>query len=202
MTIPLLRRFPVDALILVVGAIVVATLFPAHGTAVAEINTLTRAAIAALFILYGARLSPAEARRGLGRWRLHIRILASTFVVFPALGLLARGLCPWALPDNLYTGLLFLCLVPSTTLSSIALTSVARGSVADSVIGASVSNLLGMFVTPLLVLALMRSTGEARVDTGVVVDISLQLLLPFVIGQYCARGSAAIWPLTPSTFGS
>lgn len=178
-----LRRIHVDGLVLVVlAAIVLATLLPAQGSAEAGVVGVTRGAIAALFVLYGARLSPQDARRGLKRWRLHALILACTFLVFPILGVLARALVPLALPESLYIGLLFLCLVPSTTLSSIAFTSTARGSVPDAIIGASASNLLGMFVTPLLVLALMGATGQAGVDIAVMVDILLQLLLPFAIG--------------------
>jgi solute carrier family 10 (sodium/bile acid cotransporter), member 7 len=64
---------------------------------------------------------------------VHLLVLATTFVVFPVLGLAARGLVPWLLNIDLYNGLLFLCLVPSTVQSSIAFTSVARGNVSAAV---------------------------------------------------------------------
>lgn len=44
-----------------------------------------------------------------------------------------------------------MCFLPSTVQSSIAFTSVAKGNVAAAVISASFSNLVGMFITPIMV---------------------------------------------------
>ena len=109
--------------------------------------------------LYGARLSPQQAWQGVKRWQLHLLVLATTFVVFPVLGLAARGLVPWLLNLDLYNGLLFLCLVPSTVQSSIAFTSIARGNVSAALVSASLSNIVGMVLTPLLVVLLMNTRG-------------------------------------------
>jgi solute carrier family 10 (sodium/bile acid cotransporter), member 7 len=84
---------------------------------------------------------------------------------------------------DLYNGLLFLCLVPSTVQSSIAFTSIARGHVSAAIVSASLSNILGVVLTPLLVVLLMNTSGAPRVDGAAVRDIVLQLLLPFGAGQ-------------------
>jgi sodium/bile acid cotransporter 7 len=99
------------------------------------------------------------------------------------LGLAAIITTPSLIPSGLYAGLLFLCLVPSTVQSSIVFTSIARGNVAGAVVSASISNILGVFITPLLVIALMETTGEATVDAGSIVNIVVQLLIPFLLGQ-------------------
>jgi solute carrier family 10 (sodium/bile acid cotransporter), member 7 len=99
------------------------------------------------------------------------------------LGLAARGLVPWMLNLDLYNGLLFLCLVPSTVQSSIAFTSIARGNVSAALVSASLSNIVGVALTPLLVVLLMNTSGGARMDANAIRDIVLQLLLPFVCGQ-------------------
>jgi solute carrier family 10 (sodium/bile acid cotransporter), member 7 len=78
---------------------------------------------------------------------------------------------------------LYLCLLPSTVQSSIAFTSIARGNVAAAVVSASASNLLGIFVTPLLVTLLMQTTGGTTVSAKSILEIVVQLLLPFVAGQ-------------------
>ncbi|MDX3412646.1 bile acid:sodium symporter, partial [Streptomyces sp. ME02-6977A] len=85
----------------------------------------------------------------------HITVLACTFVVFPLLGLAARGLEPVFLDHSLYTGLLFLTLVPSTVKSSIAFTSMARGNVPAAICAGSFSSLAGIVLTPLLAAALL-----------------------------------------------
>jgi sodium/bile acid cotransporter 7 len=179
-----LSRFYIDGFILsIIAVAVVASIFPASGGGQTALDWATKIAIALLFLLYGARLHPREALEGLKHWRLHSVVLASTYLLFPLIGLALRVLAPTVLTDELYTGVLYMCLVPSTVQSSIAFTSIARGNVAGAVVSASFSNLIGVFITPLLVILLMNTTGEATVDASSIVDIVLQLLLPFVIGQ-------------------
>ncbi len=179
-----LARLPVDAFLLALLAVVaLAAVFPAGGSAADVMSVATKVAIALLFLLYGARLSPNEAVHGLRHWRLHLLVLAATFVAFPLLGLAARALVPSVLTPDLYTGVLFLCLVPSTVQSSIAFTSIAHGNVPAAIVSASLSNILGVVLTPLLVVLLMHTTGAPRIDGSAVLDIVVQLLLPFIAGQ-------------------
>jgi solute carrier family 10 (sodium/bile acid cotransporter), member 7 len=183
-----LRTIPFDAFLLALGATVaLAALFPAHGGAAEVVSDAAKMAIALLFFLYGARLSPQQAWHGVRQWRLHLLVLATTFVIFPLLGLAARALVPSMLTIDLYTGLLFLCLVPSTVQSSIAFTSIARGHVSAAIVSASLSNILGIVLTPLLVVLLMHTRGAPHVDGTAIRDIVLQLLLPFGAGQMARR---------------
>ncbi|MFI9628544.1 bile acid:sodium symporter family protein [Streptomyces sp. NPDC052042] len=178
---------PVDPYILaLIATIAVAAVLPASGAAAEAAGGASTGAIALLFFLYGARLSTAEVIDGLRHWRLHLTVLACTFVVFPLLGLAARGLVPYVLTPQLHSGFLFLCLVPSTVQSSIAFTSIARGNVPAAICAGSFSSIAGIFLTPLLAAALLGSSGggfsaDALLRTGV------QLLLPFVAGQLLRR---------------
>ncbi|MEU9558804.1 bile acid:sodium symporter family protein [Streptomyces fumanus] len=181
------RRTPVDPyLLLLLATVGLAALLPARGTAADAASGASTAAIAFLFFLYGARLSTREALDGLKHWRLHVTVLACTFVVFPLLGLAARGLVPVLLTDPLYQGLLFLTLVPSTVQSSIAFTSVARGNVPAAICAGSFSSLVGIVLTPLLAAALLGSTGGGF-SADSVLKIVLQLLVPFAAGQLLRR---------------
>lgn len=180
-------RIPVDPYILLLLATVgLAALLPARGTAADVASGASTAAIALLFFLYGARLSTREALDGLKHWRLHLTVLACTFVVFPLLGLAARGLESAFLDPALASGLLFLTLVPSTVQSSIAFTSMARGNVPAAICAGSFSSLAGIVLTPLLAAALLGSTaGGFSADS--VGRIVLQLLVPFLAGQLTRR---------------
>lgn len=180
----ILAKLRIDPFLLgILATVACAAVLPARGEAAEFLGWATKIAIAVLFLLYGARLEPREALAGLRHWRLHSAVLAATFVVFPLLGLALRVLVPSVLSEDLYTGVLFLCLVPSTVQSSIAFTSIARGNVAGAVVSASLSNLAGVFVTPLLVILLLNTTGEVRVSASAVLAIVVQLLLPFLAGQ-------------------
>lgn len=173
-------------IVLIVLAVIIAIFFPASGGFADVFSTATKIAIALLFFLYGARLSTKEALDGLKNWKLHLTILAFTFVVFPAIGLALKPL-DMVISSGISMGILYLTLVPSTVQSSVAFTSIARGNVAGAIVSASTSNLIGVFATPLLVMALMTTEGGMHIDTGVFLDIAVQLLLPFVIGQLLRR---------------
>jgi solute carrier family 10 (sodium/bile acid cotransporter), member 7 len=170
-----LSAIPVDAFLLALLATVALAAQP--------VSIAAEAAIALLFFLYGLRLSPLEAWHGVRQFRLHLLVLATTFLAFPLLGLAARGLVPSVLSLDLYNGLLFLCLVPSTVQSSIAFTSIARGNVSAAIVSASLSNMLGVALTPLLVVLLMNTRGAPSVPAAAIRDVVVQLLLPFVAGQ-------------------
>ncbi|WP_189946054.1 bile acid:sodium symporter family protein [Streptomyces roseolus] len=174
---------PVDGYLLaLLGTVGLAVLLPASGTGATVAESAATAVVAFLFFLYGARLSTREALDGLRHWRLHLTVLGCTFLVFPLLGLAARALVPTVLTPELYTGFLFLCLVPSTIQSSIAFTSIARGNVPAAICAGSFSSLAGIVLTPLLAAALLGgSTGGLSADS--VLRIALQLLAPFLLGQ-------------------
>lgn len=180
-------RLPIDPyILLLLGTVGLAALLPARGTGADLATGASTAAIAFLFFLYGARLSTREALDGLKHWRLHVTVLACTFVVFPVLGLAARGFVPVLLTDPLYQGLLFLTLVPSTIQSSIAFTSIARGNVPAAICAGSFSSLVGIVVTPLLA-ATVLGGGGGGFSADSVLKIVLQLLAPFVAGQLLRR---------------
>ena len=162
-----------------------AALFPATGGAAHVSQGGANGAVALLFFLYGSRLSTREAVDGLRHGRLHLTVLTCTFVVFPLLGVAARGLVPYVIAPQLYAGFLFLCLLPSTVQSSIAFTSIARGNVAAAICAGSFSSLAGIVLTPLLTALLIG--GDAGVGGHAVLGICLQLLAPFVAGQLLRR---------------
>ncbi|MFB7785972.1 bile acid:sodium symporter family protein [Streptomyces vinaceus] len=178
---------PLDPWILtILGTVGVAALLPARGAAASVAEGASTGAVALLFFLYGARLSTREALDGLRHWRLHLTVLACTFVLFPLLGLAARGLVPTLLTPPLYSGLLFLCLVPSTIQSSIAFTSIARGNVPAAICAGSFSSLAGIVLTPLLA-AVLLGGGASGFSLDSLLKIVLQLLLPFLLGQFLRR---------------
>ncbi|SFK36119.1 bile acid:sodium symporter family protein [Rhodanobacter glycinis] len=169
------------------GTVLLASVLPCRGVTAQAFGVLTDVAIALLFFLHGAKLSRASVLAGITHWRLHLTVLASTFVLFPLMGLLLRPLLSPLVTPGLYLGVLFLCTLPSTVQSSIAFTSMARGNVSAAVCAASASSLLGIFITPLLVGVMMESHGGGELSWDAVGEIVLQLLVPFVAGQVAQR---------------
>ena len=79
---------PDPYIIAILLMVVIASALPVHGQGAVWFGWLTKAAIALLFFLHGARLPREAVVAGLVHWRLHLTVLASTFVLFPLLGLL------------------------------------------------------------------------------------------------------------------
>ena len=177
---------PDPLIVLIILAVILAVIAPARGDFAETFGQLTNVAIAFLFFLYGARLSTQEALNGLKHWRLHLTILAFTFVVYPLIGIALRPLTAF-ISHDMYLGILFLTLVPSTVQSSVAFTSIAKGNVAGAIVSASTSNLVGVFITPSLVMLLMGTGGGVHIDTSAFGEIALLLLAPFILGQLTRR---------------
>ncbi len=177
--------FVVTLLVVLVLGLVV----PVGPGAQRVVDAVADVAVTVLFLVYGMRLSTREVWAGLRNWRLQGGILAATYVVFPVLGLVTAWAIEPLVGAPLAAGVLYLSLLPSTVQSSVAFTSVARGNVAGAICGATVSNVAGMVVTPLLVLWLMSGPGGAAGGDGPTGGLGglrtvlLQLLLPFVVGQ-------------------
>ncbi len=181
------------------GVVAAATLFPCNGPGARIFGALGTLAIASLFFLQGARLSRDAIMNGLTHWRLHLVTASTTFVIFPLIGLGLRELFPTALPPLPWMGVLFACALPSTVQSSIALTSIAKGNVPGAICSATMSNLVGIFLTPLLFGVMSRLHGGAIEAQGIW-HIILQLLVPFAaghllrprIGAWAARNRAIL----------
>lgn len=176
---------------LMLGMIALAAILPVQGSGATAAATIADIAIAFLFFLYGTRLSPKAAMTGFIQWKLQIAVLLCTFALFPLLGVGLSKVMAGILPQALLVGMIVLCLMPSTVQSSIAFTSVARGNVAAALCAASLSNILGVFISPLLVGWLFQTSG-VTLSFDVFRDIMLQLLAPFVAGQF-ARPWIGAW---------
>lgn len=170
--------------LILLAVVATATLLPAQGQGAVLFEGLTVAAIALLFFMHGAKLSRQAIISGMMHWRLHSLVFTCTFIMFPIIGLLAKPILVPLIGDQLYMGMLFLCVLPGTVQSAIAFTSLAKGNVPAAVCSASASSIIGIILTPLLVALLMRvDASEGSSALRSIGSISLQLLLPFVLGH-------------------
>jgi sodium/bile acid cotransporter 7 len=178
-----LSRFQPDGFVIaLIGTVAVATLLPCQGTSAKIFHALGVLAVGSLFFLQGARLSRAALIAGAEHWRLHAAITSATFILFPLLGLGLWAIAPRSLPLSLWSGVLFVCVLPSTVQSSIALTSIAEGNVAAAICSAAGSNLAGLFLTPIL-FGLVSGAHGSAVSLAGVRQVIVQLLFPFIAGQ-------------------
>jgi sodium/bile acid cotransporter 7 len=171
-------------LVFLVGTVTLATLLPCRGEGATIFGWITDGAIALLFFLHGAKLSRQALLAGIGHWPLHLVVGAATFILFPLMGLAVRAIGHEWIDPTMAAGVVFLCLLPSTVQSSIAFTSIARGNVPAAVCAAALSNVAGVFITPLLVAVFLgghMNSGAGALQS--IESIALKLLAPFLIGH-------------------
>ena len=181
------RFLPDNFTLAMIATVLAASFFPCYGQGAVVFNGVTHAAVCLLFFLHGAKLSREAVVAGITHWRLHLLVLLCTFALFPLLGFALKPLLMPLVTPELYLGILFLCMLPSTVQSSIAFTAAARGNVPAAICSASASNLIGIFLTPLMVGLLTAAQMKAGSPWESALQIALQLLLPFIAGQIARR---------------
>lgn len=166
-------------------ATVLAYFFPGFGASGGGMHAeyVVNIGVFVVFFLHGVNLSSEQIRHGLKNWRLHIMVQAFTFVVFPVIWLVCDKAFGAYIPALLMLGFLYLCALPSTISSSVALTGSAGGNVPAAILNASMSSVFGIFMTPWLV-SLVIGTGSGGIDLrSTLLNLSLMLLLPLILGQ-------------------
>lgn len=181
-----LQRYGLDGFILsLLGVTALAAVWPelCRSGGLIHLDVYATYGVAVVFLLYGLSLSPEKMRAGLLNWRLHCTVQLATFVLFPLLGAALLAVAGSWLAPALALGVFYLCALPSTVSSSVAMTSIAQGNVPGAIFNASLSSLLGVFITPLWVGAFLNTQGISLPLGPVILKIVLLVLAPIVIGQ-------------------
>ncbi len=167
---------------MLLAAIILAAALPATGEARGLAQAIANAAIFVLFLLNGMRIARRDIAVGIANWRFLVPLILWVFGAMALVGLALASLGSGGLAPAVALGFLYLGALPSTVQSATSYTSLANGNVALSVVGAALLNILGVFVTVPIFLALGGS-GSGAVGMDVVGKIMLLLILPFAIGQ-------------------
>lgn len=168
-----------------IAAILLATVTESVGKTdgVIHLDKLTGIGIALVFFLHGLGLSPEAIKAGISNWRLHIYIQCATFLIYPILWVVFGNAFLAFMPAALAFGFCYLFVLPSTISSSVTMTSVGKGNVPGAIFNASLSSILGVFITPLFIQLFMGFEGVQLDLMGSVISISKLLLVPMIAGQ-------------------
>ena len=180
-----LKRIGLDAFILaLLAAILLAYLVPELGIAESPLplGEIATYGVSVIFFFYGLRLSPAKLWAGLSNWRLHLVVQLSTFVLFPLLALAGNYFFSNAQNEWLWLGAFYLAALPSTVSSSVVMVSIAGGNLPAAIFNASISSLLGVFITPLWMGFFMQSGNGTFNFWPVIGKLTVQVLVPVILG--------------------
>ena len=171
---------------LLIGAIFLAWLHPSFGVAESPLHlpVIAGYGVSLIFFFYGAKLSPETLLNGLTKWRLHLMVQLSTFVLFPLTIVVLRAIFPDYFSTSLGLGIFFLAALPSTVSSSVVMVSIARGNIAAAIFNASISSILGIFITPILMSGVLGKSTTGFDIGHTILQLCLQVLLPVVVGLF------------------
>ncbi|MBK8374691.1 MAG: bile acid:sodium symporter [Sphingomonadales bacterium] len=186
------RLIPDRFVLLLLGAILAGWLVPIKGQGLEIARMISNVSIFALFFLHGLRLPRDEVVKATRSWKLQVAMLGFSFVVMPLAGLALVKSGGSILPQALAAGILYCAMLPSTVQSAISYSSMGGGNVAASVVGAALSNLAGILLTPALVALLLGASAGVAIGGDAVARIATMLLLPFALGQM-VQGWLGIW---------
>ena len=161
---------------MLVAAILLAAILPATGSARGLAQAVANAAIFILFLLNGMRIARRDIAAGIANWRFLLPLVLWVFGAMALIGAALAALGQGWLAPSVALGFLYLGTLPSTVQSATSYTSLARGNVALSVVGAALLNILGVFITVPIFLALGGS-GSGAVGMDVIGKIMLLLIL-------------------------
>lgn len=182
-----LRRLAHDwFLIGMLTAVLLASFFPDAGRSGGwlHMENAVDIGVALVFFLHGLTISLESFKAGLLRWPVHLLVQALTFVLFPLLFYPFHALFSGVVPPALMLGFLYLCVLPSTITSSVAMTGMAKGNVPAAIFNATLSSLLGILMTPLLVNLMAQTQGAGDLPLlETILGIARMLLLPLAVGQ-------------------
>jgi sodium/bile acid cotransporter 7 len=172
------------------ASLVVGFLFPQADRLLNPHNITRTALIVALFFAMGLTLPSESIRAGFRDWRLHLYVQGFLFAFTPAFYLLTTLPFRGGLQPDLLAGIFALSCLPTTIASCVIFTQSAGGNVAGTLFNAAASNILGVFLSPLLLALLLREAGRpasASQLAEVFRDLAMQVLAPIAAGQLLRR---------------
>lgn len=147
-----------------------------------SLNNLTSYGVSIIFFFYGLTLSFQKLKSGLADWRMHIIVQLATFLLFPLLIIIIK---PFFSNDTqlLWLSVFYLAALPSTVSSSVVMVSVAEGNIPAAIFNASISSLLGIFITPLWMGLFLESANGEFDLRNIIFKLILQVLMPVLFGM-------------------
>lgn len=169
---------------LLIGTIFLAWLFPSAGTDQSSLHLpkIAEYGVSLIFFFYGLKLNPKNLISDLSNWKLHLLVQLSTFVLFPVTVLVMKVAFPVYFSTMLGLGIFYLATLPSTVSSSVVLVSIAGGNLPSAIFNASISSIIGIFITPLWMSGMLEKTLGAFDIGHTIFKLSLEVLLPVVLG--------------------
>ncbi len=166
--------------------ILTGSLFPILGSKLNPDKITTTSLVIALFFLSGLSLPTETLKEGMKDLRLHVFIQGFVYIVCPLYFMLTAFPFKDVMDGRLIVGIYALACLPTTVSSCIVFTQLSGGNTIGTVFNASLSNLAGIFISPLLLTLFLKGSGSPlpmEELMRIFHSLVMKMLIPFAIGQ-------------------
>ncbi|KAF9335316.1 hypothetical protein BG006_000383 [Podila minutissima] len=143
-----------------------------------------------IFLLSGLSLKTKDLLISAINYRAHLLVQVTSFIVIPLVVKAVTSLI--GLSDfnaTLLAGMAVTSATPTTISSNVVMTANSDGNESLALFNAALGNLMGVFISPIIVLLLLHNTdaspsGQHGLDyTTILRDLGTTILVPIVVGQ-------------------
>ena len=169
-----------------VAACVMAFLLPEPGATggLLKSEITVKISVALVFFLQGLNIRSRQILHSATRLRVLLFCQSWNYALAPAIMILLMLVASSWIHPGLRGGLLYLSVLPTTISSAIVLTGSYRGDAATSLFNATLSNLLGVVITPIWCIALFSEASNHFPPIGsLILKIAILVILPITIAQ-------------------
>ena len=174
-----------EFLILIVLMILLARAYPPIGAIyLAPQITATWIAVIFVFLVAGLGLKTEEFKNAIQHWKFNSFVFVYAFGVDSSFVYgVSRGLLKFnVINEDLANGMVITACLPLTINMCVVLTQASGGDVAAAICNTAVWNLVGVFLSPILILGYLGVTGDVNILT-VFMKLASRVLLPLAVGQ-------------------
>lgn len=183
-----------EFLILVIVAILLARAYPPLGAKyLAPEITATWLAVCFIFVMAGLGLKTEEFSKAFQRLRfnLFVQVFNFGFVSASVYGVSWALEAAGILSQDLADGMVVCASLPMTINMVLVLTKSSNGEEAAAIFNAAFGNLIGVFLSPILILGYLGVTGDVDLFE-VFYKLALRVVLPVALGQLLQKTSPAV----------
>lgn len=141
-------------------------------------------AVVFIFVMSGLSLKTKEIMKAAGniKFNIFVQVFNMGFVPAVCYGVSRLLNTTGALTLDLCDGIVVCACLPMTVNMVIVLTKSGGGDEATALLNASVGNLLGVFITPALILGLLGQSSDIKF-LNVVLKLVYRVVIPIIFGQ-------------------
>jgi sodium/bile acid cotransporter 7 len=169
-----------------VSLILFSFIFPGIGYTLGFNGVTADVTIVLIFLITGLTLPSETILSRLSNIKLHIFIQIFIFIFIPLYVMITAKLLDGFINEWTMIGLYATAVLPTTISSNIVFTQASGGNVVATTFNAALANVMGIFISPLLLSFMLRTTGSIiplEELLGILKDLVFHMLLPIIVGQ-------------------